>query len=194
MEETIEQKVARVILEKKSTEIQIGDTVYDVAPATPATIIMISEIVSQIPQKINPKTDDILKETLRNAKYYGIIGKIAAVLILGAKRIKENRFIGRKEKTRIRFSFRRFRFIKTQKIISGGVSELDYVTGQIMDNIQPKILAAVIAQRLADMQIGDFFGITTSLSAINIIKPTKEVVETVSGESSSDGQKTSDSQ
>lgn len=184
----------RVILQKQDGKIKIGGTEYDVAPATPATIIMISSLVSEIPQKINPKPDDILNETLRSAKYYGIIGKIAAVLILGAKRIKENRFIGRKVETRIRFSFHKFRFVKTQKVINEGISELDYVAGEILDNLQPKILSSVIVKRLADMQIGDFFGITTSLSAINIIKPTKEVVETVSGGSSSDGQKTPEPQ
>ena len=33
----------------------------------------------------------------------------------------------------------------------------------------------IIIRRLNDLEIGDFFGITTSLSEINLLKPTKEV-------------------
>jgi len=33
----------------------------------------------------------------------------------------------------------------------------------------------IIIKRLTDMEVGDFFGITTSLSETNLLKPTKEV-------------------
>jgi hypothetical protein len=33
----------------------------------------------------------------------------------------------------------------------------------------------LIVRRLKDMEIGDFFGITTSLSEANLLKPTAEV-------------------
>ena len=45
----------------------------------------------------------------------------------------------------------------------------------ILDNIRPSVMLNIIIRRLNDLEIGDFFGITTSLSEINLLKPTKEV-------------------
>ena len=46
---TIEQQVAEAILQKATTTIQIGDTAYELAPPTPATLILISELVAGLP-------------------------------------------------------------------------------------------------------------------------------------------------
>lgn len=62
------------------------------------------------------------------------------------------------------------------------VEEIDWLSDYLLDNVTIKTLAELISVRLAEMQIGDFFGLTTSLSAVNIIKATKEVEETVHGE------------
>lgn len=179
---TIEQQVADAILQKATNSIRIGDITYEVAPPTPATLIMVSGLVSQMPE-IDGKTENILRETLRFAKDSEVIGEIAATLIIGAKRIRENRTV--ETGIRRRWSWRRFRFVKESETMP----EIDYVTRAILEEVAPATLASVISKRFLDMQIADFFGLTTSLSGINILKPTKEVEQTASGEPSSAGQK-----
>lgn len=177
---TIEQQVAEAILQKATTTIQIGDTAYELAPPTPATLILISELVAGLPA-INKNTTDILGETLRTARDSKAIGKIAATLILGAKRIREARTVT--IATHRRWSWRRMRFVTTEETMP----ELDYVARAILEEVHTATLAQAIGSRLLDMQVGDFFGLTTSLSETNILKPTREVEPTASGASSSAG-------
>ena len=49
MARTIEQVVAAAILEKATTEIEIGDKVYKIADPTTATLILVSELISTLP-------------------------------------------------------------------------------------------------------------------------------------------------
>jgi len=85
MGKTIESKTAEAILERKK-QITIGDQTYEVAQPTMATLILVSELVSQLPQtRMDP--ENILTETLRVAKDCRILGDIIAVLILGEENI-----------------------------------------------------------------------------------------------------------
>lgn len=177
MKKTIEQQVAEAILEKATDTIEIGGTAYQLAPPTTATLIMVSELVAQMPA-VNPNPKNVLHETLRTAKDSAVIGRIIATLILGAKRVKENRTII--TGTRRKWSWRKLRFITATET----KSELDYVAEAILDETSPATLNKAIGSRLVDMQLADFFGLTTSLSATNILKPTKEVEQTASGASS----------
>ena len=60
--------------------------------------------------------------------------------------------------------------------------EFDFLTRAILEEISPATLSQVISQRFLDMQVADFFGLSTSLSEINITRRTREVEETASGE------------
>lgn len=176
-----EQRVAEAILQGslKGKAFEIGGEKYTVTEPTPATLMMVSAEVTKIPQ-VNANTDNVLHEILRTAKDTEVLGKIAAILIIGAKRIKEHR-----QKT-VCLSSERLNFFKrittSFKRKERTVEEIDWLSEYLLDNVTIKTLAELISVRLAEMQIGDFFGLTTSLSAVNIIKATKEVEETVHGE------------
>lgn len=180
--DNLEKKVTDTILQRASESIEIGGVEYPIAPPTPATIIMVSELVSTMPE-VNRKTDSILHEVLSTAKDLSVIGKIAAVLILGAKRVKEQRKLTKVTgKNRKRFwSWRKFRFVSEQVTHISGVLEVDYIAERILDEVTPETLLKVVSKRLGLMQIGDFFELTTSLSEANQLKRTKEV-ETASGD------------
>ena len=62
------------------------------------------------------------------------------------------------------------------------MSELDFVAMRIMEDITPATLNETITKRLMEMQLGDFFGLTTSLSEINTLARTKEVEQTAPGQ------------
>ena len=180
---TIEQQVAEAILQQATTSIEIDGHTFEVAPPSPATLILVpihshprlSATTSQM-TAIDKKTDNILFETLRTAKDADVIGKIAATLILGAKRIREARQIT--VATKRTWSWRKMRFV-TEDVT---MPEFDFLTRAILEEISPATLSQVISQRFLDMQVADFFGLSTSLSEINITRRTREVEETASGE------------
>ena len=125
---------------------------------------------------INKETKSIFLETLRTARDCKAIGRIAAILVLGAKRIRENRQVVISESKK--WSWRHFRFTKHQETMS----ELYFVAMRIMEDITPATLNETITKRLMEMQLGDFFGLTTSLSEINTLARTKEVEQTAPGQ------------
>lgn len=177
---TTEQIVAETILQTATTgsTIDVDGQEFTITDPTPATLMMVSAEVSRMP-RVNTKADNILFEVLRTAKDTNPIGRIAAILILGAKRIKEGHFI-RAQKQSTRWSWRRMRRVREWKTI-WRQSELDWLSEKLLDSLTIATLSELITKRLGEMQIGDFFGLTTSLSAINILKATKEV-ETPHGE------------
>lgn len=173
---TLERQVVDTILQRKTTSLTIDGHTYEIPSPTPATLMMVSEETCNMPE-INPKPKNILNETLRTAKDCKALGRIAAILVLGAKRIRENHKV---ETARFRrWSWCKFRFITTAKT----ESEIDYISNKILEEISPQTLNEAITKRLLEMQVGDFFGLTTSLSATNILKPTKEVEPTAHGQS-----------
>lgn len=172
---TLEQQVADTILQRRTTSLEIGGHVYDIPAPTPATIMMVSEEAAKMPQiSKNPKS--IFNETLRTARHCGAVGRIAAILVLGAKRIRENRRVVVAE--RRRWSWRKLRLTTERET----VGELDFVAGRIMEDITPATLNEAVTRRLMEMQLGDFFGLTTSLSEINTLAATREVEPTAHGQ------------
>ncbi len=169
--------MADTILQRKTTSLEIEGRTYVIPAPTPATIMMVSAEVHKMP-RIKQNPNSILQETLLTAKDCGAVGRIAAILVLGAKRINENRKVVRS--TARRWSWRKFRVVTTQET----ESELDFVARHIMEELTPATLNETITKRLVEMQVGDFFGLTTSLSAINILEKTKEVEPTAPGLSS----------
>ena len=91
-------------------------------------------------------------------------GDAEAILILGANHLVEEREI---PQSRILGIFPR----KPKKVLVDAKSEL----AEKLMYIRPSILNDCIISRLEDMEVVDFFVITTSLSEANILKPTKEV-------------------
>lgn len=194
MAKTIEQRTARAILETDQETIRIGDQEYTYGKPTLATIIMVSELVSQLPAF--PREVDssgVIHAVMQGAKDERVIGKILACLILGAKRVKENRQVyAPLENQDTPKKRHRWQFWKrdTAKSIGRVQTEIDYVAEQALDNLDVSDAVAIISQRLGRLNISGFFALTTSLKTeANMLSPTKSGVEnqtTQYGQSSSD--------
>ena len=85
----MESEVADAILQEP-LEVVIDGTTYSVPQPTVATLVKVSKYISYLPS-INADTDNVLLEMLRKAKDCKTVGKIAAIMVLGAKRVNENR-------------------------------------------------------------------------------------------------------
>lgn len=155
--QTPEQKVATAILEKSIGSIKAGGKTYEIAPPSTATLILISEIVSTLPVIEKVPKEQIVYSVLHNAKNFKALGDMAAVLVLGAKRIKKRRLFG--------------------LLRGNGEKVKRRLAKEILEDMSPSKLSECIVERLTSMEVVDFFAITTSLSEANLLKPTKEVVD-----------------
>ena len=164
---TIESRVASAILERNVGNIEIEGITYDIAPPSIATLIVVSEFIASLP--IVEKSE-IVNSVLHHARFFRPLGDIAAVLILGAKNLTEERVVMQEK----RYLFGLIKRRSEKKIKVDKRAEL---AKAILENVRPTVLFNVVVQRLQDMEISSFFAITTSLSEANILKPTKEVVK-----------------
>lgn len=170
--DTAEQRVGRAILQQPRS-VTIGERTYNVAPPTTATLILASEAISLLPQT---KLDEgrIVEETLRIAKDCRGIGDVVAILILGAKGLTE-------EVSREKSSLFGLRHKKTTEVRDHKAE----LSAYLLESLSPAELNLLLFDLVKDFQIGDFFGTTTFLLGINILRPTKRGVEsetTVSGQ------------
>lgn len=154
--DTIESRVADTVLQKPRT-IVAGDQSFQVAPPTIATLIEVSGLISQLPE-IDANAEGIMLEALRNAKHCRGLGDIAATLVCGASR-------------HTNFPRQWLHRRRRRKMASR------------MLQLSPSALHSLIIEILSNMEIAPFFGLTVSLSAINMTKPKKETVTTASGQS-----------
>lgn len=176
MSESIESKISRTILELPASEIDIDGVVYPVSPPSLATLILVSEIVADIPV-VNGETDNITSEVLRVAKDFKLLGDIAAVVILGAERIKEKHIVSIKRfKTKEKFSFIKMRKVLTRVEYVEYKEERFVLAERIIDTCRPSLINHVIVKRFKEMEVSDFFGLITSLYDVNLLKPTREVI------------------
>ena len=166
---TIESRVAATILERTVSTLEIEGVTYNIAPPTIGTLILASEIVSFF-----PKIDDVddkqrIFMALFKAKDFKMLADLAAVLILGSKRLTEEREVTVEKRHLFGLIKRKHRVKQTVDLRAG-------LAKKILDNVRPSVLFEVIVKRLRDNEIMTFFAITTSLNAANILKPTKAEV------------------
>lgn len=172
---TPEQKAAESILQE-TERVTIDGTDYEVGKPTVATVIMVSKAVSLLPGMNRVKNEDIAYEVLRTAKGTQALGYIAAILVLGARRVKQHRpAVGTETPTHHPW----WQFWKRRKTKSESQprEEVDDLADRIMETYSPRELSQLISSRLLALQIGDFFGLTTSLAEANILKPTRSASE-----------------
>jgi hypothetical protein len=163
MKETIESKTAKTVLERKQI-LTIGGIEYEVSQPSTATLIEVSEIVSQLPTiELNP--DKVLIETLMIAKECRLLGKIAATLILGAVRLTNSQ---PSNLSRLKSLIQR-----QPKRRDVECEELGKV---ILSNMNPKELNSLIVKILSSMEISTFFSLTTTLLDVNLLRRTRAVV------------------
>ncbi len=88
-----EQNAARTILGQSVGQVNVDGRTYDIPAPTTATLIMVSALAAELPEFATsiPK-EDIVPTVLRTARHCNALGQIAAVLVLGAKRIRETPF------------------------------------------------------------------------------------------------------
>lgn len=166
---TIESRVAATILERTVSTLEIDGVTYNIAPPTIGTLILASEIVSFFPQIDTVDDKHRIFMALFKAKDFKMLSDLAAVLILGSKRLTEEREVT-VEKRHL------FGLIKRKHRVKQTVDLRAELAKKILDNVRPSVLFEVIVKRLRDNEIMTFFAITTSLNAANILKPTKAEV------------------
>ncbi len=164
MADTIEKKVAEAILQKP-IEVEVGTHKYTIAPPSIATLIMASEAVARLPH-IKLDAEKVVEEALSVAKDCRAVGEIVAILILGAKRLKEHNV----QRVKRRHSLVRGYIHWTTFEV---VDEKERLSNELLDTLSPEELYLLLAQILTKMQIQDFFGLTTFLCEINLLRQTK---------------------
>lgn len=189
MNTAIEQQAAATILERPIATVTIAGKPYEVAPPSTATLIMVSSLISELPE-IDPNTPDseILPTILGAAKECGTLGQIAATIILGAKRIKQHPLITVDTYNVVRkWSWRRFR--RVEKVVSSpiGVFERDHIADIILEEMTPAALHEFLMATLSEAHLADFFVLTTSLQAKSLLKKSEVEETTASGLSSEAG-------
>lgn len=174
--ETIEARVAQTVLQKP-VEITVAGKTYSVAPPSIATLILVSEAVSRLPH-IRLDKDKLVEESLSVAKDCGGLGDIAAILILGAKHVDDKVETERVVRRRRLWGLR-----VTEKTVKETKSAREKLSQELLEEASPREMYDTVARLLREMQLGDFFGLTTFLTEINLIRPTKVVTEaTASGQ------------
>lgn len=175
--QTIESKVKQTILQD-TIDVTIGGKVYKVAPPSVATLICVSEAVSMLPAvQLEPKK--VLDEVLSIAKDCRPVGEIVAILVLGAKGLTESRkTVKTVEKRRFWGLIKEQKQVEVEEIIDNKAA----LARTILEDMSPSELKELIGQLLSQMEIGHFFGLTTSLIEANLLRPTREVVTTASGQ------------
>lgn len=150
----VEQKTSEAVLQT-AKKININGKEYHFPKPTVATIIMVSELASSLPCDIREE-EDILHHVLATAKDMQPLGRIVAVLLLGAKQVQA-------EEKKSRY----LRFL-------GYKNKVEELANKMLTELSPKELAEVVASALETLDIAFFFGTITSLTRVNVIAPTKK--------------------
>lgn len=166
--EKIEQQVAGTILQK-TIKVNVGDMVYEAAPASTATLILVSGLASQLPT-VQLSEENVLVETLSIAQDCRVLGDILAVLILGAKGLKETREVIEPKLFGL--------WSKKKTVVIDKQAELADI---LLKELSPRSLNSLLVELLTSMEIADFFGLITSLLEVNLLRQTREVGTTASG-------------
>ena len=162
---TIEQQVGEAVLQKHQ-EVVVSDRTFKVAPPSVATLILASEAISLLPQ-VHLDRKHIVEEVLSVAKDCRVLGDIAAILILGSKGLKET--VTRRKK--------RFFGLLT-KDVTETIDRKAELSRWLLDELDSTAPNKLVFELLKGFNLGDFFGATTFLIEINLLRPTKVVDET----------------
>ena len=138
--DNIEGLVSDTILQKPYS-IQIGQETYEVAPPSIATLILASELISQLP-KVELDKSLVTFESLRIAKDCKVLGDIVATLILGAENITT-------EATVVQKSL--FGLVRTRKKVT--IDNRAVLSDKILKQISPSKVNALTLKIINRMEI-----------------------------------------
>lgn len=174
MTQTVESKVAMTILEEYIGEIVLDGKTYSIPAPTTATIIAVSALISTLPEfDLTVRDDELPAEVLKHGEHGKTLARIAATLMLGAKRIKEHHLVEVLAGTELSWSWRHFRHI--EKPVTTRKAEVDFLTEKILENCTTARLREIIFALIREGGLDDFFLLTTSLHAKNQLAPTRGV-------------------
>lgn len=175
--ETVEQMVAREVLQQPE-DIKIGDKTYKFYPPSTATLILASEAISQLPQvKLDEKK--LAEDSLYAAKDCRKLGEIIAIFLLGAKHLTETVKAPQTKRKRLFWGLLPFRRAVEAEQVIDRKAEL---AQRLLEDLTPRELNTLASQLLMRMQLADFFGLTTFLIEINLLRQTKVEETTAFGQ------------
>jgi len=163
----IETLIGEAILQDaQPVEIKGVGTLQVAHPST-ATIIEVSKTIGNLPQlpTIRGKEEQALQYVLAHARDCGVIGDLAAVLILGKKGIRR-----RIKKPLSANSWKNnciFRFFSRKVYVRS------LLATALLEEYTPEQLEEIITTCLGLQQIGFFLNITTTLNEANLLRQTK---------------------
>lgn len=159
-------------------EIKMGDKVLTVAPPSVATLILASAAISKLPDE--PLNEEkVAEDSLAAAKFCKPLGEIAAILILGAKASEDMVPVVERQRKSLLWGLVKLTMKKTVPR-----KKKDVLADELLNACSPRELNSIISELMSSLQLGDFFGLTTFLIGINILRPTKKVANgtTASGQ------------
>lgn len=139
------RKAAETLIESP-IKIKIGADEVIVRRPTLRTLVAVSAEINKMPE-LKLKEGAEIQSVIQYARYCETIADIFALLIVGAR--KHVNFVHRIRLWRMR--------------------------ERILDKYTPKALESALGALFAEMELADFFALTTSLTGINLTKPTVEV-------------------
>lgn len=171
----IQTRVADELLQVPET-FSFGGVKYTIAPPTFGTLSRVSAMLARIPASVEiPEKGKEFETIVASAHKYGIIPRIVAMLILGAKEASMPDKESRKGNLLL-FGFRR----KNRPAIAGR-TKLDALAEKLDLEASPSELKDAIAPLLERLELKDFFVLTTFLHRLNVTKPTKVEEATAPG-------------
>ena len=156
-ESTIERKAAKTILQEP-IKVVVGRHRFLVPPPTIGTLIAASAALSELP-KVDVENENPIAASFRIARDCKPIGEAIAVLLVGARGSmrKGLAYLWWKHKLRKKALF-------------------------ILENLSNSELSELVTRLFTMQEVTHFFGLTTFLIGINMLKPTREVRTTASGQ------------
>lgn len=170
---TIEELVSGAVQQSPLGTFTIDGREYTVDRPRVRTLIIVSELISRLPG-VNAganSTAEKITEALRVAKDCAVLGEIAAVLILGAKHLTEERKVTEKAL---------FGLVKREKTVIVDVRK--ELAEKLLLELSCDELKELIEECLVHLRVPGFFSLITSLYEVNLLKPTGEVKTTQSGQ------------
>lgn len=161
MEATNKEK-SEDLAPKESSEIQIGERTYQIAPPSVFTIIEFSELVAKLPQ-VELNIENGTSESLMIARHCRVLGDMVAVLVYGG---------GRECKEQKTVSVKRFSWSKPKTITVEVDAKAELAKNAL--RLGPNKLNDMIIELLSRQELSAFFSLTSSLIEVNVTRPTKE--------------------
>ena len=164
----IETLASEAILQK-DVEIKVGNRTFKAAPPSTATLILVSEAVSRLPH-IKLEETRLVEESIAVAKDCREIGDVAAILLLGARHLTETVTEAHTvRKPRLWGLYHTTEVITVTRTIDRKAE----LSKELLETLTPSELNYLIVELLKKMQLTDFFGLTTFLTEINLLRQTK---------------------